>query len=371
MCDAHLSTNTMISRFLNSYDSSTRNGAHDLWGVLESIKGGLYEPEITYVRQVLARYGKPAYDRAKAQLPAFTFGGLFFPKRGNAYLQQHSGLVHVDLDDLHNVKAVKHTLASDPRVVYVFVSPGGTGLKAGVRVPIVPDNVDYRHAWLTVKAEFETLYGVTWDESGKDVARLCFVSFDPEAFWNPDALCFEVPPPPLPTPRPATPHRGRQDPSTYHNPQDYVERAIQTAVQMIESAEMGTRHHTRLKAARLLGGYVAGGLLSEAHAYGTLAQALVGHTKDLERALKTVEDGLAYGKAHPITVDTLEIERQVWLDQQFARNRLNPMNRDGQGAPERPPSDPPKGRQTLSVRRYTGYTGYRPYRGYSQEGTCG
>jgi hypothetical protein len=72
---------------------------------------------------------------------------------------------------------------------------------------------------------------------------------------------------------------------------------------MIETAELGMRHHTRLKAARLLGGYVASGLLSEDQAYGALAHALVGHTDDRERALKTVVDGLKYGQAHPITLE--------------------------------------------------------------------
>jgi hypothetical protein len=83
---------------------------------------------------------------------------------------------------------------------------------------------------------------------------------------------------------------------------------------MIEAAEPGTRHHRRLKAARLLGGYVAGGLLTEDQAYGALAETLVGRTNDLERALKTVEDGLAYGQAHPITLEALEAERRSWLE---------------------------------------------------------
>jgi hypothetical protein len=348
MLDAPLSPNTMISRFLNSFDSSPRRGQHNLWWVLESIKGGVYEPEITRLRQVLARDGQRAYDRAKAYLPAYTFAGTFSPKRGNAYLQQHSGLVHVDVDDLQNVKAVKHTLAGDPRVVYVFVSPSGTGLKAGVRVPIVPDNVGYRHAWLTVKAEFETLYGVPWDESGKDVARLCFASHDLELYANPEALCFNVPPVPGPPTEPSTPPRSRQEPSTYHHPRDYGERAISTAVEMIQSAELGTRHHTRLKAARLLGGYVAGGLLTEDQAYGALASALVGHTEDLERALKTVVDGLAYGQPHPITVEALEAERQAWLEQ----HRSLQNHRDGP-----PSSDPWDGVNTLPLKPYLGYRG--------------
>jgi hypothetical protein len=55
--------------------------------------------------------------------------------------------------------------------------------------------------------------------------------------------------------------------------------------------------------------------MSEDQDYGALAQALVGHTEDLQRALTTVVDGLAYGQAHPITLEAIEAEREAWLDQ--------------------------------------------------------
>jgi VirE N-terminal domain len=240
------------------------------------------------------------------------------PSRGNAYLQQHSGLVHGDLDDVGDVEAVKRALADDRRTVYVFISPSANGVKVGVHVPIVDDDAAYKHAWQAVATEYERLYGVRWDPSGKDISRLCYISNDPDLYMNLDAEEFNIPPAPVLEPRPPQGSVSRRDPWY----QGYAERAIHTAVQMIEDAELGTRHHTRLRAARLLGGYVAGGLLSDDQAYGALAQALVDHTEDLQRALKTVEDGLAYGKSHPITVDALEAERQDWLAHHGRTNTL-------------------------------------------------
>jgi hypothetical protein len=143
------------------------------------------------------------------------------------------------------------------------------------------------------------------------------VSHDLDLFWNPTAEMFDVPPAPILQPRPPQRSISRQG----YVYQGYAERAIYTAVQMILTAELGTRHHARLRAAHLLGGYVAGGLLSDDQAYGALAQALVGHTDDLERALKTVQDGLAYGAAHPITLEALEAERQAWLDAHLSTSR--------------------------------------------------
>jgi hypothetical protein len=362
-------THVMVSRFRNSFDS-TPIADFNLQFALDGIRSSNYASAVNRVRHVLARHGQHAYDRAKAHLEAFTFGGTFDPSRAKANLSLHSRLVLGDLDhlDRRHLLATKRALCSDPRTACVFISPSATGLKLGVHVPQVADDDGYKHAWQVVSRDYAALYGVTWDTSGRDVSRLCFVSHDPDLYWNPDATVFEVPP--RPTPEPPPPPRV----ATYdlpHDGYDCVARAIKTAVGMIESAPLGTRHYTRLRAARLLGGFVAGGLLSEEHAYGTLAQALVGHTQDLECALKTVEDGLAYGKVHPITLDTLEVERQVWLDQHFARNRLNLVHSDSHEAPERPLSDPWEGRPTLSVRPYTGYTGYRPYRGHGQEGTRG
>jgi hypothetical protein len=303
--------NAEVNRFRHSYDSTPIQRL-TLEQALQEIKGGMHQSTVNRVRQVLARDGKPAYDRAKAHLQAFTFGGTFHPSRGNAHLQQHSCILHSDMDNLSAVAATKEAVSSDPRVVYVFISPSGIGLKAGVHIPVADNDADYKHAWQAVSTEFQQRYGGEWDPSGKDVSRLCYVSHDPTLYWNPQALCFEVPPAPIPEPRPPTPSRlvSRQG----YDHQDYAEQAIRTAVQMIETAELGTRHHTRLKAARLLGGYVAGGLLTEDQAYGALAQVLVRHTLDLDRALKTIEDGLRYGQAHPITIEALEAERQAWLN---------------------------------------------------------
>jgi VirE N-terminal domain len=96
-----------------------------------------------------------------------------------------------------------------------------------------PDDAAYKRAWRLVSAHYERRYGGIWDASGKDISRLCFASYDTHAYVNFNAEMFVM-----------------------DSQQWYVEQAIKTAVQMITSAAIGTRHHTRLRAARLLGGYV-------------------------------------------------------------------------------------------------------------------
>jgi VirE N-terminal domain len=301
-----------VNLFPNSR-TSTPTDAIPLEQALEAIRTGRYQSRVLAIRKTLDHQGKSAYDREKTHLPALTFAGTFAPSRGNAHLKQHTGIVHGDLDDVSDVDAVKDVLCQDPCTAYCFVSPSGNGLKLGVHVPLVTSDAGYKHAWQAVSDVYRQQYGVAWDVSGKDIARLCFVSYDPALYWNPDAEIFEVPPPPAmnPPPPPSTRRSGRVARGSY---QGAAERAVKTAVEMIEAAPLGTRHHTRVKAARLLGGYVAGGLLREDEVYGVLARALKGHTENLERALKDVEAGLRYGKDNPITPEDLEAERQAWLD---------------------------------------------------------
>jgi hypothetical protein len=311
---------------------------------LDEIRTGVYAAPIAYVRRMLAR-GEPSYRAAKNKLPAFTFAGTFAPSRSIPHLQQHTGIVHGDLDHIPDVAATMQALAADPHTVYVFVSPSGTGLKLGVRGLVVTDDAAYKHAWQAVADAYRRLYGVRWDASGKDVSRLCYVSDDPELYINPEAAVFDVSPAP---PRPPRPRPTAL--AVSHTPtarQDYAQRAINTATTMIQSAPMGTRHHTRLKAARLLGGYVAGGLLSYEQALSALSRALDGYTEDISGALKTVVDGLAYGEAHPITLHALEAEREAWI----ASHRATPT-------PQAPVEDNPwAGMRTLSLKPYGGYRG--------------
>jgi hypothetical protein len=157
-----------------------------------------------------------------------------------------------------------------------------------------------------------------------------------------------APPAPKPQPPPLAPFevlRDRRD--------RYAQQAITTAVAIIDASTRGHRHLHRRKASELLGGYIAGGILSYDEAYTALEHAVERNTDDLGRSLKTIADGLRHGQTRPITLDELEAERQAWITAH--RSPTRPRH-----AP--PVSDPWEGMQTLPVRPYTGYRGYRGLR---------
>jgi hypothetical protein len=298
--------------------------------VFERIRTGTYRKAVENLRLILATNGKPAYDRAKKKLDGVTFAGTFAPGRAIKKFTQHSGLVHGDIDGLTDVQDAKRRLTADPYTLYCFISPSGSGLKLGTRVVPVKDDVSYKRCWQAVADHYAQQHVVTWDPTGKDISRLCYVSYDPEIYVNLDAPLFPIPEalkekaieltePPIPTAESEDFADPPTRPSRQFSPARharYAEKAIRAAVAIIDASVPGSRHAHRLKASELLGGYVAGGVLTYDEAWGALAQAVARNTDDFERSMKTIDDGLRHGHARPLTLAKLEAEGKAWIAQQ-------------------------------------------------------
>jgi VirE N-terminal domain len=305
-----------VSCFRGAYDPSPI-AQGTLAQVLHTIVGGVYEHQIMTLRNTLHRHGKAIYDCHKKLLNGFTPCGTFTPTRAKHHLRQHSGLVHLDYDHVSDLATVRGILCVVPTIAYAFVSPSGLGFKVGVRVAQVVDDSTYKPAWQAVSDHFAETYGLEADPSGKDISRLCFVSWDSDAYVNLRAEVFAVPP--MPTPPPPAPAVRYGPISTPGNRREaYLQPAITRAIALINSSRPptqgipGTRHHNRLKAARLLGGYVAGGFLSFDEAYTILARVVRDNTMHFDKAMRTIAGGLRYGERSPVTYEDLEEERLAW-----------------------------------------------------------
>lgn len=88
------------------------------------------------------------------------------------------------------LQLVKDKVSRDPYTLAVFTSPSGDGLKVLVRVD--SDQKDHKLAFQQIAEHFDKVTGVKCDPSGKDITRLCFFSYDPDAYSNPDAVVFPV-----------------------------------------------------------------------------------------------------------------------------------------------------------------------------------
>src|SRR5262249_53928651 len=107
----------------------------------------------------------------------------------------HSGLLCADLDSLNgDLYTVREKLWQSPHAYAVFISPSGDGLKAVFRVPA--DATMHAGSFRAVEKHVRELTGKQIDQSGKDIARLCFLSYDPTVYYNASAREIE----PLPEP---------------------------------------------------------------------------------------------------------------------------------------------------------------------------
>ncbi|MDD2477045.1 MAG: BT4734/BF3469 family protein, partial [Dysgonamonadaceae bacterium] len=110
-----------------------------------------------------------------------TFSGTF-TKRSIKSLIDYSGLIALDFDDV-DVKEVKSKLLNQTEVdtVLLFVSPSGNGVKW-----IVPSTDVEEHdlVFKMYQRYCKEELGLQVDESGKDVARACFIPYDADVYSN-------------------------------------------------------------------------------------------------------------------------------------------------------------------------------------------
>jgi hypothetical protein len=181
------------------YDASKvieaiRTGGKKLRGQVEEIRATM--------RRELTRHGdekraKQTAGEIKKQLPAVMWCGTFSSREKPASdkLISHSGLLCADLDSLNGeLPAVREKLSDSPYLWTLFESPSGDGLKAVFRVPA--DLAKHAGSFRAVEQHVKRLTGVQIDEACKDVARLCFLSYDPELIHKANAREIE----PLPEP---------------------------------------------------------------------------------------------------------------------------------------------------------------------------
>ncbi len=170
----------------------TRASPFSFRSVLEDIINGRWASQVRTVRQAFAKGGKDAAAAPKKKLPAALFSGTF-ERRANDSLQTHSGLICVDLDELGpQLEGTRDLIAQDPHTLAAFISPTGSGLKVVFRCdPARPHKDSYLAAEQYVLIHF----GLNIDRACKDVARMCFVSHDPEAMVAADAELLPYPEP--------------------------------------------------------------------------------------------------------------------------------------------------------------------------------
>lgn len=141
---------------------------------LERIRNGTSKQVVEHIRNT------PKAERGplKAKLPSVCFSGTFKYRNARSIIN-HSGFICLDFDDVGNVQSFKDGLKKDKFIFACWVSPGGDGIKALVKIP---DEKENHGGYFDSLKEYYNLQ--TFDDKCRDVCRVAYESYDPDIYIN-------------------------------------------------------------------------------------------------------------------------------------------------------------------------------------------
>jgi hypothetical protein len=153
--------------------------------MLDFIRSEKYKKQVEHLRSITDN--ESTQRVLKNGLDYITWCGTF-TARANDKLQQHSNVICVDFDHIQNVEDVRQMLINDEYTYALFLSPRGEGFKVLVKI----DGQYHLESYLELEQYYKEKYALVVDKACKDVARACFVSYDPDLFINKSSSFFEV-----------------------------------------------------------------------------------------------------------------------------------------------------------------------------------
>lgn len=151
---------------------------------LERIKNGASKDKINHLRKL----SEIEYNKQKSTLPGVCFNGTF-SYRSIAGLIEHSGLIVLDFDKFKTIQETidfKNSICDDQYIYSAWISPSGKGIKALVKIPAISEN--HKEYFKSLKEYYSH---ENWDDSGSDVSRFCFESYDPEIYINQKSIIWD------------------------------------------------------------------------------------------------------------------------------------------------------------------------------------
>jgi hypothetical protein len=149
--------------------------------VLEDIKNGKWK----------ARIEKCHIDlKYKDFLPCFTPTGNF-SHRSIAGLEDYNGVICLDIDHVDEPELLKKRASKLNYVHAAFVTPSGRGLK----VIVLTNSTRERYVFAeNIIADWFSLdAGGIRDNRCKDIARIQYISYDPDLYYNPESQIVDIP----------------------------------------------------------------------------------------------------------------------------------------------------------------------------------
>ena len=155
------------------------------------IRDGKFKPTVDQVRSYIKLGDKDKARDWKMKLPAAVWAGECRKGRFFKHTTSRTGYAIFDFDDLRDdqLLAARQLLEVFPWIVAVHVTASGRGLRVVANIGIVHIDV-YCQAYEQVAERLHEITGLNLDMACKDFARASLASYDPEAYYNPQATVY-------------------------------------------------------------------------------------------------------------------------------------------------------------------------------------
>jgi hypothetical protein len=171
----------LISHYKNIHDSQDTD--IELASFLEGVQSGKWQDIVFDVRNAPTKEIK---DLKKKTAPLVTVSGSFSARKDDA-LRKHSNFIAIDIDNLDDAAETKKRISQDPFIYAAFLSIGGNGLCLIIKM----DGTRHLDAFNGIAAYLYNEYQLIVDQSGKNVSRARFVSYDPFMLLNTKSATFK------------------------------------------------------------------------------------------------------------------------------------------------------------------------------------
>jgi hypothetical protein len=169
--------------FFSAVTSTAPKVSKDVSFFLDRIRSGISKDLVSDIRTTT---DEDKQQELKKKLPVVCFNG-FFSNRSKAGFKKSSGLMVLDFDhikDLESSIEFKEKLVEDNHIFAAWISPR-YGVKALYRIIDVDNDAHFKKVFEQVKEKYPEM-----DDSGKDISRACFESYDPDIYVNLNADVF-------------------------------------------------------------------------------------------------------------------------------------------------------------------------------------
>jgi predicted P-loop ATPase len=171
----------LISSYKNVHDKQDID--IEINTFLEGIQTGKWQDIALDVRNAP---NKEIKDLKKKSAPVVTISGSFSERKADG-LRKHSGYIAIDIDNLDDPAETKKRIGADTYIYSAFISISGKGLCLIIKI----DGTRHLDAFNAIAAYLYNEYQLIVDQSGKDVSRARFVSYDPFLLLNNKSTTFK------------------------------------------------------------------------------------------------------------------------------------------------------------------------------------